>query len=120
HPPDARADATGFAPSVEELGAVLRRVADELPGVPLVVAANGVATTDDDWREELLRDTVAELGRAAADGVDVRGYFHDTGIDGYDWQLGFDEPRGLIRRDRTVKNSGRALQSLLAAAGREP
>jgi beta-glucosidase len=114
HPPTARTDATGFAPMPEELGEALRRLAEEAPDTPIVVAANGVATPDDDWREELLRDTFAELHRACADGIDLRGYFHDTGIDGYEWTLGFGGPRGLVDRDRRVKNSGRAFQSLIA------
>jgi beta-glucosidase len=116
YPATARTDATGFAPHAEELGGVLRRVAEEAPGARLMVAANGVPTPDDAWREELLRDTVDELRRARRDGVDVRGYVHDTGIDGYEWNHGFDAPRGLVARDRTVKPSGRFLQSLLSSS----
>jgi beta-glucosidase len=113
-PSGARTDATGFAPNPEQLGEVLRRVAEEAGGAPVVVAANGVATTDDDWREELLRASIDQVRLAIADGVDVRGYFHDTGIDGYDGVLGFDAPRGLVARDRRIKPSGRYLQGLLS------
>jgi beta-glucosidase len=112
-PATARLDATGFAPNPTELGDVLRRVAEEAPGAPIVVASNGVATPDDEWREALLRDTVDVMADARRDGVDLRGWFHDTGIDGYEWNHGFDAPRGLITRDRTVKPSGRWLQEFL-------
>ena len=74
---------------------------------------SGVATTDDEWREELLRSTVIEMQRAIADGVPLTGYLHDTGIDGYEWLYGFDAPRGLIDRDRKIKASGYYLQALL-------
>ncbi len=117
YPATARADATGFAPNTEELGEVVRRLAELAPGTPLVVAADGVATTHDDWREEQLRATVRELGRAVADGVPVAGYFHDTGIDGYEWTLGFGAPRGLIGRDRNLKPSGQWFQGFLTGGG---
>lgn len=115
YPTTGRVDASGFAPNAEELGDVLRRLAELAPATPIVVAADGVATTDDAWREELLRDTVVEMRRAIADGVPLTGYFHETGIDGYEWLYGFDAPRGLIERNRTLKPSGRYLQNLLTA-----
>jgi beta-glucosidase len=114
YPKDAAVDASGFAPNAEELGHALRRAADDLPGRRLMIAGNGVATTSDSWREELVHETVHVLRQAVADGVPLDGYFHDTGIDGYEWRRGFDAPRGLIERDRTPKASGRALQMLIA------
>lgn len=82
--------------------------------MPLLVSGDGVATTDDEWREALLRGTVLELRHAVADGVPLRGDFHDTGIDGYEWALGFASCRGgLVAGDRTIKPSGRWLQGAL-------
>lgn len=113
YPATARTDATGFAPNPEELGETVRRLAELAPNTPLLVSADGVATPDDEWREQLLRSTIVELRRAVADGVPLTGYFHDTGIDGYEWVHGFGAPRGLVARDRTVKPSGRHLQGVL-------
>ena len=79
----------------------------------MVVASNGVATTDDSWREELLRSTIAVLADVRNAGVDLRGYLYDTAIDGYEWNHGFAAPRGLIARDRTIKPSARWLQATL-------
>ena len=113
YPVNAACDATGFAPNTEELGVALRRAADEVPGRRFVVAAHGVTTTSDAWREELVGEAVAELRRAVADGVPVDGYFHDTGSDGYEGRYGFEQHRGLVARDRTPKGSGRALRAVL-------
>jgi beta-glucosidase len=113
-PPTARLDDTGFAPNATELGDVLRRVAEDAPDTPLVVAANGVATTDDSWREELLRDTFTVLDDARHDGVDLRGYFLDTAIDGYEWNHGFAAHRGIVTRERSLKPSARWLQERLS------
>jgi len=99
-----RAD-SGFAPLPEELGVLLQRMSDRLDA-PIVVAANGVSTTNDDWRSELLEETLDVIAGASDDGINLAGYFHDTAIDGYEWRAGFATERGLIARDRTVKASG--------------
>ncbi len=108
-PADGRTDGSGFVPIPEELGLVLRRVAEELPERGLVVAATGVATTDDDWRSQLMTDTVTQVSDAIDDGVDVRGLLWHTAIDGYEWLSGFEHPRGLLTADRIVKPSFEAV-----------
>ncbi len=117
YPADARVGPLGYAPWSEGLGIVLRRLADELPGRPLLIAEHGVGTTDDDWRVDILRSSLAEVESALADGVDVRGFFHWTGIDNYEWLHGFDVPFGLFDRDRKPRPS-----AFLAAehAARDP
>ena len=112
YPATARTDASGFAPNAEELGVVLRRVAELVPDKPLLVASNGVTTADDDWRDELLRATAGQIDLARADGVSVIGYHHDTGIDGYHESRGFAGQRGLITRDRELKPSARTYREL--------
>jgi len=99
-----RAD-NGFVPLPEEMGVLLQRMADRLD-LPLAIAANGVTTTNDDWRAELLEESLAIVEQTRSDGIDLVGYFHDTGIDGYEWRAGFDTQRGLISRERNVKPSG--------------
>ena len=123
YPAGARTDATGSAPLPEELGVALRRVHDRLDGRDLVVAGWGVSTTDDDWRDELLRDVVDQVESAMADGVPVVGLFHDALLDGYataGWGPvpGFAGPRGLVTRDRQLKESGRWLSEHVT--GRPP
>jgi len=110
---------TGFVPLPEELGVVLERVAERLPTRPIVVAGNGVATADDDWRGELLRDTIDVLTDAQRGGVPLAGYFHDTAIDGYEWRAGFKTQRGLIDRSRTIKPSGEFFGSMSPARSRD-
>ena len=38
-------------------------------------------------------------------GVDVRGFFHWTGVDNYEWLHGYDVDFGIIDRDRNVRPS---------------
>jgi beta-glucosidase len=109
YPADARVGPMGYAPWPEGLGVVLRRLADELPGRPLLVCECGVGTPteddDDAWRADVLRDSVAEVARAIDDGIDVRGFFHWTAVDNYEWAHGYDVAFGLFDRDRNPKGS---------------
>lgn len=115
YPPGERASDSGFVPLSEELAVVLERVGERLPDRRLIIAGNGVATNDDEWREELISDAVEVLIEARRGGINVHGYFHDTAIDGYEWRSGFDTTRGLIARDRGVKSSGDLLADRMRA-----
>ena len=42
---------------------------------------------------------------ALADGLDIRGLFHWTGVDNYEWGHGFKVPFGLFDRDRDARPS---------------
>lgn len=114
YPADDRRSDTGFTPVVNELGELLSYLAAELPGRDLVVAGHGVATADDEWRERILGEAWELVHDMASDGVPVRGYLHDTGIDGYEGPYGFATERGLVSRSRDLKDSARWLQSQLA------
>ena len=56
------------------------------------------------------------LDDVATDGVPLVAHFHDTGIDGYEWRAGFETERGLIGRDRVVKESGLLLTERLGGS----
>ena len=99
-PPGDRRDAGGFVPEPDELGEALHRAHGALPDHRLVVAGHGVPTDDDSWQEHLLARSLDHV-RDAANEFGLAGYFHDSGIDGYEWKKGFHAPRGLLRRDRT-------------------
>ena len=114
-PASARRSAAGFAPEPAELGEAVHRAIEAVPGRGVVVAAHGVPTDDDDWRDTLLDASLAVVADARASGL--RGYFHDSAVDGYEWALGFAAPRGLIGRDRAVKPSAQRLAAAIAGAG---
>ena len=109
YPSNARVGPLGYAPWSEGLGIVLRRLHDELPGRPLLICEHGVGTDDDEWRTDVLRESLAVVDDAIDDGVDVRGFFHWTGVDNYEWTFGFDVPFGLFTRDREPRPSAAML-----------
>ena len=99
-------------PWIDGFADTLRRLAEELPGRPLIVASHGVGTDDDDHRCEVIRTTFDQLRAARHDGIDVRGYFHRCAIDGYEPDTGVRLPWGVFDRDR----DGRESAQVLAAA----
>lgn len=112
YPVGARVGPLGYAPWGEGLGICLRRLAEELPGRPLLVCELGVGTDDEEWREEILRDSVAEVESALAEGIPVRGCFFWTGVDNYEWLHGFDVAFGLFDRDRNPRPGAELVRSL--------
>jgi beta-glucosidase len=111
YPTDARVGPMGYAPWSEGLALVLRRLHDELPGRPLLICEHGVGTDDDAWRSDVLRESLSHVAEAIADGVDVRGFFHWTGVDNYEWNHGFDVQFGCFTRDREPRASADLLRS---------
>ena len=109
YPSNARVGPLGYAPWSEGLGLVLRRLHDELPGRPLLICEHGVGTEDDEWRTDILRESLEVMDEAIRDGVDVRGFFHWTGVDNYEWTYGYDVPFGLFTRDREPRPSAAML-----------
>lgn len=77
----------------------VRNAASLVGGTPIVVTENGIATDDDARRIAYRTDALTGLRAAMDDGIDVRGYFHWSLLDNYEW--GRYEPTfGLIAVDR--------------------
>ena len=87
--------------------------------LPIVVTENGLSCHDwvsldgavhDPQRIDFLTRYLRELRRAIADGVDIRGYFHWSLLDNFEWAEGYKHRFGLIHVDyetqkRTMKDS---------------
>ena len=82
-------------------------------GKPIYVTENGIADAKDAKRAEFIRGHVEAMERAIGDGVDLRGYFHWSLLDNFEWSNGFWPRFGLIEVDygndckRAVRASAR-------------
>lgn len=72
-------------------------------GKPMVVTENGLGTQSEQKRIRYLREHIAQMRRAMADGVDVRGYFPWTLVDNYEWKEGWHGQFGLFSFDKKTK-----------------
>ena len=99
--------------------------------VPIYVTENGMTNLDwvdtdgrvrDPQRIDYTRRYLRSLRRAIADGADVRGYFHWSIMDNFEWQCGYRERFGLIHVDyatgeRTLKDSAHWYRTVIDGNG---
>jgi beta-galactosidase len=72
-------------------------------GVPVYITENGLADSDDDQRKLYLVSHLAVLDKAIADNVaDVRGYYHWSLVDNFEWASGYYPAFGLFSYDPTT------------------
>jgi beta-glucosidase len=113
YPPDAKVGPMGYAPWSAGLGEVLHRLAEEHPDRPILIDECGIGTDDDEWRASYLRECLGEVERAIDDGIDVRGFFHWTAVDNYEWLHGYDVQFGLFDHDRNGRDSIEVLENAI-------
>lgn len=79
--------------------------------VPVYVTENGYSGADwvhvdgkvhDPQRIDFLTRYLRELHKAVADGADIRGYFHWSLLDNFEWAEGYQQRFGLVHIDYTT------------------
>jgi beta-glucosidase len=102
----------------------LRRVLERLAvlGKPIYVTENGFADSTDRIRPTALAHTVLAMHRALDHGAPVRGYYHWTLVDNFEWAEGWRMRFGLIALDpatqeRTPRASAAVYAAICAAHG---
>ncbi len=85
----------------EGLGIILEKLYKRFRK-PLIVTENGIADSSDRLRPEFIKNHLAALKIAKARGVDVRGYFHWSLIDNFEWSHGFGPRFGLFEMDYSL------------------
>ena len=112
---------------------LLRIWKDYHPKCEIMVTENGVPVPDgldfdgrvrDERRIRYLKNHLFQVQRAIEDGVPVRGYFHWTLMDNFEWSLGYGPRFGLVYMDfgslkRTIKDSGRWFAKVIKDNGFE-
>ncbi|MFH1047162.1 MAG: glycoside hydrolase family 1 protein [Patescibacteria group bacterium] len=67
--------------------------------LPIYISENGIASADDGKRPRFLVSMLKEVYHAIKAGADVRGYFHWSLLDNFEWEKGFAGRFGLIAVD---------------------
>ncbi|MBK8048368.1 MAG: glycoside hydrolase family 1 protein [Anaerolineales bacterium] len=68
-------------------------------GKPVYITENGLPDHDDDQRPRWLLEHIYQVYRAIQAGSDVRGYYHWTFTDNFEWSEGWGLRFGLIELD---------------------
>jgi beta-glucosidase len=102
---------------------------DYQPKCEIMVTENGIPVPDgldfdgrvrDERRIRYLKNHIAQVRRAMDDGVPVKGYFHWSLMDNFEWTHGYGSRFGLVYVDypslrRTIKDSGRWFANVIKA-----
>lgn len=89
-------------------------------GKPIFITENGFSDAEDTRRPSFLLRHLAELHRAIQAGADVRGYFHWTLVDNYEWVEGWSTRFGLVElnpktQERTPRRSAKMMGAIARA-----
>ena len=89
-------------------------------GKPIYITENGLPDADDDRRPSFLLAHLAQVQRAIREGADVRGYYHWSFTDNFEWAEGWALRFGLVALDhrtqiRTPRPSARLFSQMISA-----
>jgi beta-glucosidase len=83
--------------------------------LPIYITEHGLADATDSHRPHYLIQSLVKMHQAIEDGADVRGYFHWSLLDNFEWHEGFTPQFGLIHIDYdTFKRTSRKSSKLYA------
>jgi beta-glucosidase len=66
---------------------------------PIFITENGLADAKDKLRKDFIKEHLRWVHKAIEEGVEVKGYFHWSLIDNFEWEKGFEPRFGLIEVD---------------------
>jgi beta-glucosidase/6-phospho-beta-glucosidase/beta-galactosidase len=101
HVPPGPVGDNGWSVYPEGLERIIRATKQRFPALPIIVTEHGMADEHDRYRPELIRQSLSYLDRAKFGydqfaPVDVRGYFHWSLTDNFEWQYGYAHRFGLV------------------------
>lgn len=113
---------------------MLTRIQADYSPKQVYITENGVCVPDgpdfdgrvrDERRIRYLRDHLAQVRRAIQAGVPLKGYFHWTLMDNFEWAFGYRMRFGLVYMDfatqkRIIKDSGRWYKNVIQENGFDP
>lgn len=113
YPEGAPVSPLGYGIWPRGLRLVLDRLNAELPGHPLLISEYGLGTEDDGARCSYLAEGLRIVRDALGEGIPLRGFFHWTGVDNYEWLHGYDVSFGCIDVERRPRGSYEFLASAI-------
>ena len=86
--------------------------------LPMMIAENGLATTDDAVRREYIKTHLTQILNALRSGYPIIGYLHWSLLDNFEWAEGYSKRFGLVEVDyqtqkRTIKDSARYYEKVI-------
>ena len=84
---------------------------------PIYITESGLADRDDKNRIEFIQRNLFHIHRAIKDGVPIKGYFHWSLLDNFEWDKGFWPRFGLVEinyttQERIIRPSARVYKKI--------
>lgn len=116
HHSDKEVSDVEWAVHPEGLGRMIRFVKGY--GLPIYITENGIADETDKLRSKYLILHLQQIAKEIESGADIRGYFHWSLLDNFEWIKGFKPRFGLIEIDyenynRKLKPSAYLYQKII-------
>jgi len=92
----------GYEGYPDGIGDVVLQFSERFPTLPLVITEAGIATELGKRRAENIVRNLESIERARAAGADVRGYYHWSLTDNFEWAEGYGPRFGLHSVDYTT------------------
>jgi beta-glucosidase len=102
-PRGAEVSDLGWEVHPEGLGELLRTWG-RATKLPIYVTENGIADSRDAQRSSFLVRHLAQIADVIREGIDVRGYFHWSLLDNFEWAEGYGPRFGLYEVDYTTQS----------------
>lgn len=120
-PEDADFSDTKFLANVPEgFYEALKWAVRMYPNLPIIVTENGVECADDHIRPRYIAQHIHQLWRAVNFNWPIKGYFHWSLVDNFEWERGWTQRFGLWALDvETQKRTKRPSADLYAAICKE-
>ncbi len=79
---------------------IARKVHKKYPAMPLMIIENGVADHRDQHRQWWIEETTKAMAELLREGIPLKGYFHWSLLDNFEWAHGWWPKFGLVAVDR--------------------
>ncbi len=116
YPADADMSPTHFIANIPSgLFDSLQWVADTYPNLPILITENGVEDAGDQMRPRYIAQHIRQMWRAVNFNWPIKGYFHWSLVDNFEWERGWTQRFGLWALDvETQKRTKRPSADLYA------
>jgi len=94
YPADAEVSDTGFIANVPEGFSLALNWAKGYQ-MPIFVTENGIEDADDDLRPRYMFEHIHQVWRAVNNNIPIKGYFHWSLVDNFEWERGWTQRFGL-------------------------
>jgi beta-glucosidase len=121
YPAEADMSDTNFLANIPEgLFETIKWAVRNYPNLPILITENGVEDADDHLRPRYLAQHIHQVWRAVNFNWPVKGYFHWSLVDNFEWERGWTQRFGLWALDEnTQKRTKRPSVDLYAEICKE-